>query len=169
MFTFCQVVKKWTFLTTSIHTIGRQHFLIQFCSSICNMKRQYLLWNTNYIQIFNFHFVKSHIGPALVLQIILTSYWGVWCSLWLCKSRDLSKTRRRGPLWTLTCILDLPHQHIFHLHPLRKGYFWAQSDVMRFISMTNPLLLQLSVKPYIALCKLTGQIFSGFLHRLIKR
>ena len=121
MFTFCQVVKKWTFLTTSIHTIGRQHFLIQFCSFICNMKRQYLLWNTNYIQIFNFHFVKSHIGPALVLQIILTSYWGFWWSLWLCKTRDLSKTSRRRPLRTLTCILDLPNQPIIVFEKYMSG------------------------------------------------
>lgn len=121
MFTFWQVVKKWTFLTTSIHTIGRQHFLIQFCSFICNMKRQYLLWNTNYIQIFNFHFVKSHIGPALVLQIILTSYWGFWWSLWLCKTCDLSKTSRRRPLRTLTCILDLPNQPIIVFEKYMSG------------------------------------------------
>ena len=111
VFTECSLFVKlsksehfWLFLYIQLKkTI---FFRIQFCSFISNMKWQYLRWNVNNMQIFNFHFVKSHNGPALVLQIILTAYWGFWWSLWLCKKFGLSKRRRREPLRTLTFILD---------------------------------------------------------------
>ena len=116
MFTECSLFVKLSksehFLLPLYIQLEDNIFWFSFAPLYAIWKRQYLLWNTNYIQIFNFHFVKSHIGPALVLQIILTSYWGFWWSLWLCKTRDLSKTSRRRPLRTLTWILDLPNQPI---------------------------------------------------------
>jgi len=105
-----------------------------------NWKRQYLLWNVNNMQIFNFHFVKSHNGPALVLQIILASFWGFWCSFWLYKSLDLSKRTHRGPLRILTFILDPPKQLIVRSHRLQKNVLGHNLMLCPIISMTNPLI-----------------------------
>ena len=40
MFTFCQVVKKWTFLTTSIHSIGKDNIWFSFAPL-------YAIWKDN--------------------------------------------------------------------------------------------------------------------------
>ena len=79
---------------------------------------------------------------------------GAWINFQLSPKMQEKATVLRAESFCSCCVQN-------HFHHLTQNSVWSVFFV-KFAQLSF-------AKLYIALCKLTGQIFSGFLHRLIKR